>query len=368
MADRRAKNRTAKRLPSRPNREHLRRQAKALLAALAAGDPDAVRTFQDHLPAAQGLSEAKVRQAGFRLADAQSAIARQTGFASWPQLGRHVDTLRGLEGTWSFASLTVDGSAMPPAMLATSRILIDGDRFRSETPEATYEGTFDIDVELEPMAIDIAFAAGPEAGNTNRGIFRLDGDRFELCLDVNGGERPRAFATAQGSGHAHEVLRRTSGERPSAVDGGEATANAVAGHRDATPAIDREGFAFVPSPTLARLQGEWIAVEIVRDGMALPPHMLGHAHRSATDNEVRITIGGRTVIHALVRFAAGDAESTVDYLNLAGETAGRQQLGVFQWRGADACFCMAAPGQPRPEDFMAPAGSGRTLSVWRREV
>jgi uncharacterized protein (TIGR03067 family) len=170
----------AKNLPARPHLDHLRRQAKELLAALRDGDPAAAAVFRRHLPAARNMTDDKIRQAGFRLADAQAAVARQTGFAGWPHLARHVDTLRALEGTWEFAHLEIDGQVMPAGMTAQSRLLIDGDRFRTESPEATYEGVFNIDVEADPHAIDIEFVAGPEAGNRNLGIFRLAGDEVEF--------------------------------------------------------------------------------------------------------------------------------------------------------------------------------------------
>jgi hypothetical protein len=99
------------------------------------------------LPAAKEMTLAQVLGTRYRLADAQSAIARKTGFASWPHLARHVEQLRALEGTWTFARLEIDGSVMPAGALAASRILIDGDRFRTESPEANYEGIFNINVE-----------------------------------------------------------------------------------------------------------------------------------------------------------------------------------------------------------------------------
>src|SRR5262249_42756071 len=122
-------------LPPRPNLEHLRSQAKALLAALQSADADAIATIREHLPAAKGMSEEEIRRTPFRLADAQSAVARKTGFAGWPQLGRHVEQLRALEGTWAFTHLEIDGQVIPFGNLTTSRILIDGDRFRTESPE-----------------------------------------------------------------------------------------------------------------------------------------------------------------------------------------------------------------------------------------
>ena len=71
-----------KKLPARPNLDHLRRQAKTLLSQLK-GD----------------------RRKTMWLADAQLQVARDTGFANWPALSRHVQELRALEGTWAFARL-----------------------------------------------------------------------------------------------------------------------------------------------------------------------------------------------------------------------------------------------------------------------
>ena len=154
-------------LPPRPNLEHLRGQAKSLLAAWHAGDRDAAQAFIDHLPKARGLAVAAARSAPLRLADAQSVVARRSGFASWAALGRHVDLLRALEGEWQFESLQVDGSDMTRAMFGHSKLLIDGDRFRTESPEANYEGRFTLDTAAKPMTLDIAFVEGPEAGRSS---------------------------------------------------------------------------------------------------------------------------------------------------------------------------------------------------------
>src|SRR6185436_9259941 len=98
--------------------------------------------------------------------------------------------------------------------LSDSRLLIDGDRFRMESPEATYEGLFDIDIEKTPHTIDIDFVEGPEAGNRSEGIFTLDGDRLTLCLGLTGSSRPKDFVTSRGSGHALEHLTRAGHARP----------------------------------------------------------------------------------------------------------------------------------------------------------
>jgi uncharacterized protein (TIGR03067 family) len=240
-------------------------------------------------------------------------------------------------------------------------LLIDGDRFRTESPEANYEGIFNIDVEAQPHAIDIEFIEGPEAGNWNYGIFRLEGDQLELCLDMNGKPRPIGFRTSAGSGHAYETLRRTSHSRPDDVTGGTAAVS----QQPPPPASQCIGFEFVDSPTLARLAGQWTAVKIVRDGQELPAMMVRTALRSASKNEVKISFGGRTMIHALVRLDEKNDPVHVDYYNLDGMCKGAIQHGVMKWIGDEACFCIAAPSQPRPADFTFPAGSGRTFSQWR---
>ncbi len=360
-------------LPSRPNLDHLRRQAKAMLAAIGEGDLKAIATITRHLPAAKGMKPGAVKGAGFRLADAQAAIARQSGFESWPRLARHVEQLRALEGTWGFVSLEVDGNAVPPMAMSGSRILIDGDRFRTESPEAVYEGVFNIDVEAEPHGIDIEFVAGPEAGNWNYGIFRLSGDTLEICLDMNGKPRPKAFKTSAppaGSGQAYEVLKRTSGTRPEAVTGG--TGGTAPEKAASTPAAagDAAAFAFVASVTLTKLQGEWTAERVVRDGQELPAFMLKTGRRSAKNNEVKVGFGGQVMIDALVRIDEGASPMQVDYLlrgGGAGAGKGSVQHGIMEWRGDVAWFCMGAPGQERPGDFECAPGSGRTLSAWRKK-
>ncbi|HEX5182556.1 MAG TPA: hypothetical protein VFW19_05315 [Allosphingosinicella sp.] len=68
------------RLPTRPSLEQLRKQAKGLLRRARAGDEEAIA----RLAAGAGRPT---------LADAQRALARQYGFASWTRLREHVEAL-----------------------------------------------------------------------------------------------------------------------------------------------------------------------------------------------------------------------------------------------------------------------------------
>src|SRR5260370_29407125 len=72
-------------LHAKPNIEQLKKQAKALLNGFQEGNPLAVERLRSLI--SQPMS------ADPKLADAQHAIARDYGFASWPKLKEHVESL-----------------------------------------------------------------------------------------------------------------------------------------------------------------------------------------------------------------------------------------------------------------------------------
>jgi ankyrin repeat protein len=79
------------RLPERPNFEHLKKQAKDLLRAYEAGDPEAVERFRKSLPGAKDKEPAAIAAMDLKLHDAQSCIAREYGLPTWRSLKNHVD-------------------------------------------------------------------------------------------------------------------------------------------------------------------------------------------------------------------------------------------------------------------------------------
>ena len=79
MAGKSAKQSHDRHFPVRPNLDQLKHQAKDLLRALRQGDPAAVAELRKHHPKPPEPEAAK-------LADAQAALARSYGLASWPRL------------------------------------------------------------------------------------------------------------------------------------------------------------------------------------------------------------------------------------------------------------------------------------------
>jgi hypothetical protein len=94
-------------LPPRPSLEYLRKEAKELLHEMRRGDPDAL------------------------LADAQYALARRYGFASWPKLKAHVEAASAASpfvGTWVADVARSRRHPANPFRRATLRVDVAGDR------------------------------------------------------------------------------------------------------------------------------------------------------------------------------------------------------------------------------------------------
>ncbi|MBT5533646.1 hypothetical protein HOK31_11345, partial [Candidatus Poribacteria bacterium] len=73
-------------LPTRPNIEQLKNQAKDLRASHRSGSPASIPRLRDHLPSLSGASDAAVLAAKFSLLDAQLVVAREYGFDNWHML------------------------------------------------------------------------------------------------------------------------------------------------------------------------------------------------------------------------------------------------------------------------------------------
>src|SRR5258708_38703730 len=79
-----------KRLPSNPNLDHLRYQAKDLLREHAARNPGVAQRIREFHPRFSSTKDVEIFDAQLSLSDAQLTIAREHGFPSWTRLKRHI--------------------------------------------------------------------------------------------------------------------------------------------------------------------------------------------------------------------------------------------------------------------------------------
>ena len=235
---------------------------------------------------------------------------------------------------------------MPADMLTGARITVKGDRFTSTGMGAEYAGKIDLDPLQSPRQIDMKFDEGPEAGNTNRGIYELDGDTWRLCLATSGAVRPADF-----SGFALETLVR--GEvppHPKAPKRKKAAPPAAKG--DTGPATEFEG--------------EWPMISGTMSGKPMDEAMVKWVKRVTHGNQTKVQAGPQVMLH--VEFICDSTQSpkTIDYVNLAGTNKGKTQYGIYEFEGDVLTVCVSAPGAPRPSEFESVPSDGRTLTVWSR--
>jgi hypothetical protein len=97
------------------NLDYLKNQAKALLKAFRAADPEARRRVEAYLPRFVKPSPALHSRRNFALADALLVVARESGFSSWPKLKARVEAMS--EGK----PLEVEASSLSEGMAAAER-------------------------------------------------------------------------------------------------------------------------------------------------------------------------------------------------------------------------------------------------------
>jgi ankyrin repeat protein len=92
-----------KELPTRPNLEQYKKQAKDLVGDCDFGITDALTRVRRHHPRFHNRPASETQGVRVTRTDAQLVIAREHGFESWPKFARHIEMLHLIE---SVASLT----------------------------------------------------------------------------------------------------------------------------------------------------------------------------------------------------------------------------------------------------------------------
>ena len=264
-----------------------------------------------------------------------------------------------LQGTWIVTSLEADGQKMPATVLNGARIVIKGTKFKSIGMGARYEGSVELDSSTKPKTFDLLFTAGHARGHRNLGIYKLNGDKWTICLATRGDERPRKFATAAGTGFTLETLDR------GAVVGKQTKKKStrISAPGDSAAASLHKSKAAGPA---TELEGEWAMVSAVFNGVAMNQSMVKWCKRITRGNVTRVVAGPQVFLNASFALDGSSQPPAIDYLNLEGPSKGKSQAGIFEVKGDALRICMSAPGQSRPAEFSSKPGDERSYTTWRR--
>jgi uncharacterized protein (TIGR03067 family) len=113
-----------------------------------------------------------------------------------------------MQGLWRVEKAIRAGQEAPEETRSKLRLKIEGNVFTMMDEGSAREERAEVSLDLtaNPRQIDIRpKRKGAEPG---RGIYQLEGDTMTLCWTPEGGERPKKFASENGSNVRLLVLKR----------------------------------------------------------------------------------------------------------------------------------------------------------------
>jgi uncharacterized protein (TIGR03067 family) len=118
---------------------------------------------------------------------------------------------------------------------------------------------------------------------------------------------------------------------------------------------------------LAQHQGTWRASTSVYDGQDAPAEVVRSITRTVEKDHVVWKRDGKSFAGTRIELDPSRDPKAIDVIPDGGKDRGERVPGIYKLEKDTLTICMAAPGQPRPSEFKAEKGSGRTLRTFVRE-
>jgi RNA polymerase sigma factor (sigma-70 family) len=113
-----------------------------------------------------------------------------------------------LEGTWQVMTFSKDGNEAPKEEAETIKLVLSGETFTLTHREESVTGKFKADPSQKPATFDIEVTEGDKAGESQMGIYELNGDTLTICTAHKGSPRPTKFESTAGSNQNLVTLKR----------------------------------------------------------------------------------------------------------------------------------------------------------------
>jgi uncharacterized protein (TIGR03067 family) len=113
-----------------------------------------------------------------------------------------------------------------------------------------------------------------------------------------------------------------------------------------------------------QLQGDWSLVSGQRDGQDIPEDFAKSLKRNVKGNMTTVTRDGEPLAKGSFTLDPTKKPKTID---IKVEGMDMPVHGIYELEGDTLKICYAAPGEERPKEFAAKAGTGHTFAVWKRD-
>jgi uncharacterized protein (TIGR03067 family) len=118
---------------------------------------------------------------------------------------------------------------------------------------------------------------------------------------------------------------------------------------------------------MEKLQGDWAAVSMIRDGMPFPRDDAQAFFRTVKGDRYTVFRYDEVVNKWTFTIDATKEPKTMDVLPEGTDDKAKASLGIYEFDGDKLKVCFAMPGKDRPTGFASKEGSGHALTVWERE-
>jgi uncharacterized protein (TIGR03067 family) len=124
--------------------------------------------------------------------------------------------LKALQGKWKAVALEAGGNSLPKASIPEFTYIVGADgKATGKMAQAEYTAAMIINPKADPKTIDNVHETGTQKGRKQYGIYKLDGDKWTVCMTPPGapeGSRPKDFNT-KGSGNVVFIFARIKEEK-----------------------------------------------------------------------------------------------------------------------------------------------------------
>ena len=124
--------------------------------------------------------------------------------------------LKALEGKWKTVAMEAAGMQLPKdAVLDFSFVAAANGKATGKTPGGEFQFTMTVDPKKKPKTIDVVHDSGDNKGQRQYGIYKLEGDKFTVCMTPPGGaegDRAKEFTSKDG-GNVVFVFERVKEEK-----------------------------------------------------------------------------------------------------------------------------------------------------------
>ncbi len=107
--------------------------------------------------------------------------------------------LKALQGKWKTVAGEAAGKPFPRDGIPAFTVVIAADgKSTGQTPQGAFQFTITVNPRKNPKTIDNLHESGEQKGKRQYGIYKLEGDRFTVCITPRGaaeGDRPKDFTT-----------------------------------------------------------------------------------------------------------------------------------------------------------------------------